>query len=174
TFPAKEDWTRRAVWTDPTIARIVDGQPLARKLSERREQVALLIERAAGPVLHNSTRGDALLMNAPRYGQLLYAMRTPRTISLAEIIKHTGLAPDEVRRFNPALIDRVPAQATLSLPSYVSEFGADVAFWRRPPNPSYVTVLDDFLRLAPGVERWDNPAFAPVLADFKRRFRETN
>jgi hypothetical protein len=114
--------------------------------------VALLIERAAGPVLHNSTRRDALLMNAPRYGQLLYAMRTPRAISLAEIIKPTGLAADEVRRFNPALIDRVPAQATLYLPSHVSEFGADVAFWRRPPNPSYVTVLDDFLRLAPGVE----------------------
>jgi hypothetical protein len=347
TFPVKADWTRRAVWTDPTIARILDGQPLTRKLSERREQVALLIERATGPVLHNSTRGDALLMNAPRYGRFLadwgaiyqrfgvpadiglaqvifesglsgtrrskanaigfcqwqqknwkrlgyfsptpiqdrnqttqapycaaylsilstkygsfipalsehnaggtnvgraliageqlgavdiraryflgsqlardlrtlpskdyeqvyrsyglrsylyaemvfgntfnvrsvvastpqtsiYAMRTPRAISLAEIIKRTGLSADEVRRFNPALIDRVPAQATLYLPSYVSEFGADVAFWRRPPNPSYVTVLDDFLRLAPGVERWDNPAFAPVLADFKRRFRETN
>jgi hypothetical protein len=347
TFPVKADWTRRAVWTDPAIARILDGQPLARKLSERREQVALLVERAAGPVLHNSTRGDALLMNAPRYGQFLadwgaiyerfgvpadiglaqvifesglsgtrrskanaigfcqwqqknwkrlnyfsptpiqdrnqttqapycaaylsvlatkygsfipalsehnaggtnvgraliageqlgaadvraryflgsqlardlrtlpskdyeqvyrsygfrsylyaemvfgntfnvrsvvrstpqtsiYAMRTPRAISLIEIIKRTGLSADEVRRFNPALIDRVPAQATLYLPSYVSEFGADVAFWRRPANPSYVTVLDDFLRLAPGVERWDNPAFAPVLADFKRRFRETN
>ena len=348
TFPAKGDWTRRAVWTDPTIARILDGQSLARKLSERREQVALLIERAAGPVLHNSTRGDALLMNAPRYGQFLaewgaiyerfgvpadiglaqvifesglsgtrrskanaigfcqwqqknwkrlnyfsptpiqdrnqttqapycaaylsvlatkygsfipalsehnaggtnvgraliageqlggsgrprpipsrlaarprpanaagqglrtglpaamasahistrrwssatrsmseaivrstpqisiYAMRTPRAISLIEIVKRTGLSADEVRRFNPALVDRVPAQATLYLPSYVSEFGADVAFWRRPASPSYVAVLDDFLRLAPGVERWDNPAFAPVLADFKRRFRETN
>ena len=101
-------------------------------------------------------------------------MRTPRAISLAEIIKRTGLSADEVRRFNPALVDRVPAQATLYLPSYVSEFGADVAFWRRPASPSYVTVLDDFMRLAPGVERWDDPAFAPVLADFKRRFRETN
>src|SRR4029453_475281 len=50
TFPAKGDWSRHAVWIDPAIARILDGQTLARKLSDRREQVALLMERAAGPV----------------------------------------------------------------------------------------------------------------------------
>ena len=68
TFPAKGAWTREAVWIDPSVARILDGQRLARKLSERRQQVALLLEGAAGPVLHNSTRGDALLANARRYG----------------------------------------------------------------------------------------------------------
>jgi hypothetical protein len=345
TFPARGDWSRRAVWTDPTLAHTLDGRSLARKLGERRDQVALLMERAAGPVLHNSTRGDALLMSAPRYGQLLgewgaiyerfgvpadiglaqvifesglsgtrrsnanavgfcqwqrknwkrlsyfspmpiqqgnqttqapycaaylsilatkygsfipalsehnaggtnvgraliagerlggadvrarylqgsqlardlralpgyedvyvsygfrshlyaemvfgnavnvsrliasrpqmsiHAMRTPRAIALAEIVKRTGLAADEVRRFNPALADRVPAGATLYLPLYVSEFGPDVAFWRRPASRSYMTVLDDFVRLTPGVELWDDPAFRPVLADFRRRFRETN
>ena len=347
TFPAKGDWSQKAVWADPTIARTFDGRSLARKLTERREQVALLMERAAGPVLHNSTRGDALLMNAPRYGRFLaewgaiyerfgvpadiglaqvifesglsgtrrsnanavgfcqwqrknwrrlsyfseipiqernqttqapycaaylsvlatkygsfipalsehnaggtnvgkrlitgehlggadvrarylrgsqfardlrtlpdsdykqvygsygfrsylyaemvfgntfnvsqliastpqvpiHAMRTPRAISLTEIVKRTGLAADEVRRFNPALVDRVPAGATLYLPSSVSEFGADVAFWHRPPSPSFSAVLDDFMRLDSGAERWDDPAFAPVLRDFKRRFRETN
>jgi hypothetical protein len=30
------------------------------------------------------------------------------------------------------------------------------------------------MRLDAGAERWDDPAFAPVLTDFKRRFRETN
>ena len=30
------------------------------------------------------------------------------------------------------------------------------------------------MRLDPGPEQWDDPAFAPVLTDFKRRFRETN
>jgi hypothetical protein len=347
TFPAKGVWTRQAVWGDPAIARILDGQRLAPKLSERRQQVALLLEGAAGPVLHNSTRGDALLTNAGRYGPFLAewgaiyerfgvpaeiglaqvifesglngtrrseanavgfcqwlqrnwkrlnyfsptpiegrnqttqapycaaylsvlatkygsfipalsehnaggtnvgralingeylgaddvraryflgaelardlralpgkeyaevyksygprsylyaemvfgntfnirkliastpqvsirAMRTPRPISLAEIMERTRLPADEVRRFNPALVDRVPAQFTLYLPDYVSEFGPDVAFWDRPPSLSYVAVLNDFLRLDPGAEQWDDPAFAPVLQNFKRRFRETN
>jgi hypothetical protein len=30
------------------------------------------------------------------------------------------------------------------------------------------------MRLESGPERWDDPTFAPVLAEFKRRFRETN
>lgn len=347
TFPAKGDWTREAVWVDPALAHILEGQRLARKLGERREQVALLLERAAGPVLHNSTRGDALLPNALRYGGFLaewgaiyerfgvpaniglaqvilesglnakrrseanaigfcqwlqrnwkrlnyfsptpieglnqttqapycaaylsvlatkygsfipalsehnaggtnvgrtlingehlgahdvraryflgsklardlralpgkeyedvhrsygprsyryaemvfgntfivksliastpqvriYAMRTPRPISLAEIMKRTHLSADEVRRFNPALVARVPAQGTLYLPDYIGEFGPDVAFWRRPPSEAYVAVLDDFMRLDAGPERWDEPAFAHILTDFKRRFRETN
>ena len=347
TFPAKGEWTRQAVWADLTVARVLEGQPLARNLRERRDQVALLLERAAGPVLNNSTRGDALLANADRYGPFLAewaaiyerfgvpaeiglaqvilesglngtrrseanavgfcqwlqrnwkrlnyfsptpiegqnqttqapycaaylsvlatkygsfipalsehnaggtnvgrtlingehlgaedirdryflgsklardlralpgkeyeavyrsygprsylyaemvfgnsfnirrliastpqrsinAMRTPRTISLAEIIQHTRLPADEVRRFNPALVERVPAHTTLYLPSYVPEFGPDVAFWRRPPSPSYLAVLDDFMRLDSGLEQWDDPAFARVLKDFKRRFRETN
>jgi hypothetical protein len=347
TFPAKGVWTRQAVWSDPAIVRILDGQRLAAKLSERRQQVALLLEGAAGPVLHNSTRGDALLTNAVRYGPFLAewgaiyerfgvpaeiglaqvifesglnptrrseanavgfcqflqnnwkrlnyfsstpidgrnqttqapycaaylsvlatkygsfipalsehnaggtnvgralingeylgaedvrtryflgaklardlralpgreyadvhksygqrsylyaemvfgntfnirrliastpqvvisAMRSPRPISLAEIIERTGLPADEVRRFNPALVERVPAHANLYLPDHVSEFGPDVAFWRRPPSASYKAVLDDFMRLDSGPEQWDDPAFAPVLKNFKRRFRETN
>ena len=102
------------------------------------------------------------------------AMRAPRAISLAEIVERTGLSVDELRRYNPALGDRVPAQNALYLPHYISEFGPDVAFWRRPPSPSYAAVLDDFMRLESGSERWDDPAFAPVLREFKRRFRETN
>jgi hypothetical protein len=62
----------------------------------------------------------------------------------------------------------------LYLPYYVSGFGPDVAFWHRPPSPAYLTVLDDLLRLEAGAEQWDDPAFAPVLADFRRRFRNTN
>jgi hypothetical protein len=347
TFPAKGDWSRRAVWADPTMAATLDGQSLAPKLRDRRDQVALLIGRAAGPVLHNSTRGDALLINAPRYGSFLaewgaiyerfgvpadiglaqvifesglsgtrrsnanavgfcqwqqknwnrlgyfsafpiqernqttqapycaaylsilaakygsfipalsehnaggtnvgraliigerlgesdvrarylrgsqfardlrglpdrsyeqvygsygvrsslyaemvfgnrvnithliettpqvsiYAMRTSRVISLSEIVARTGLTADEVRRFNPALVDRVPASATLYLPFQVAEYGSDVAFWRVPPSVSYAAVLDDFMRLPPGADRWDDPAFASVLADFRRRFKETN
>jgi hypothetical protein len=104
----------------------------------------------------------------------IHAMRAPRAISLAEIVKRVGLSEGEVRRFNPALIDRVPAGATLYLPFHVSEFGADVAFWRRPPDPGYAALLDEFLHLQPGADRWDDPSFAPVLNGFKRRFGETN
>src|SRR5688572_19615907 len=347
TFPTKGNWTRDAVWADPALAHLLDGQRLSRKLGERREQVAHLLERAAGPVLHNSTRGDALMPNAVRYGRFLaewsaiyerfgvpadiglaqvilesglngkrrseanavgfcqwlqknwkrlnhfsptpieglnqttqapycaaylsvlatkygsfipalsehnaggtnvgrtlisgehlgahdvraryflgsklaldlralpgrqyedvyrsygprshlyaemvfgntfivrnlivstpqvriYAMRTPRAISLAEIMRRTRLPADEVRRFNPALNERVPAQTMLYLPDYISEFGPDVAFWRRPPSAAYLAVLEEFTRLEAGPELWDDPAFAHVLTDFKRRFRETN
>ena len=347
TFPAKGAWTRQAVWSDGSLARVLDGQQLARKLRERRQQVALLLESAAGPVLHNSTRGDALLPNTPRYGPFLAewgaiyerfgvpadiglaqvilesglsgtrrseanavgfcqwlqknwkrlnhfsptpiegrnqttqapycaaylsvlatkygsfipalsehnaggtnvgralingeylgaedvrtryflgsrlaldlrtlpgkdyadvhksygprsylyaemvfgntfnirrliastpqisinAMRTERPISLAEIVERTHLPADEVRRFNPALSEQVPAHGMLYLPDYIGEFGPDVAFWRRPPSPSYVAVLNDFLRLPAGAERWDDPAFASVMDEFRRRFRETN
>ncbi|MGH8518143.1 MAG: transglycosylase SLT domain-containing protein [Panacagrimonas sp.] len=123
-------------------------------------------------VFGNTLNVRSLIASTPQTS--IHAMRAPRAISLAEIIKRTSLPADEVRRFNPALVGWVPAQATLYLPSYVSEFGPDVAFWRRPPSPAYVAVLNDFVRLDPGAEQWDDPAFAPVLTDFKRRFRETN
>ncbi len=347
TFPTKGNWTRDAVWADPAVAHVLEGQALASRLSERRDQVALLLERAVGPVLHNSTRGDALQPNARKYGLFLgewgaiyerfgvpadiglaqvilesgmspmrrseanavgfcqwlrknwnllnhfspsdidgnnqttqapycaaylsvlaakygsfipalsehnaggtnvgralingerlgatdvraryflgsklardlralpgrgygdvvvsygsrsyvyaemafgnsfivrrlmasisqapiYAMRTTRAISLDEIISKTHLTVDEVQRFNPSLVDRVPPKATLYLPFHFDEFGADVAFWRRPASPLYATVLDDFMRLESGEERWDDPDFAPVLKEFRRRFSATN
>ena len=99
TFPAKGDWTHKAVWADPTIDRILDGQLLARKLSERREQVALLLELSAGPVVHNRTRGDALRMNAARYGPFLEdwgaiyeRFGVPAEIGLAQVILESGLS----------------------------------------------------------------------------------
>ena len=100
TFPAKGDWMRKAVWTDRTIDRILEGQQLARKLSERREQVAILLELAAGPVVHNRTRGDALRMNAGRYGSFLEdwgaiyeRFGVPAEIGLAQVILESGLSP---------------------------------------------------------------------------------
>ena len=347
TFPTKGNWARDGVWTEPSLAGILDGQTLARKLGDRRDEVALLLEEAVGPVLQNATRGDALLPNVRKYGRFLgewgaiyerfgvpadvglaqvilesglsptrrseanaigfcqwlrrnwkrlnhfspspiegfnqttqapycaaylsvlstkygsfipalsehnaggtnvgrtlitgahlqgedvraryflgsklaldlralpgrrygpvhesygprsyfyaemvfgntfnvsrlmastgqdpiYAMRTPRAIPLVEIVQRTTLNADDVRLFNPALVDRVPADGTLYLPQYVPEFGRDVAFWRRPPGPAYSAVLDDFIRLPGDPERWDDPSFAPVLRAFQRRFSETN
>jgi hypothetical protein len=123
-------------------------------------------------VFGNRVNVSHLISSTPQ--DSIYAMRTSRPVSLAEIVARTDLAADEVRRFNPALVDRVPAGATLYLPFYVSEFGSDIAFWRQPASPAYMAVLDDFMRLSPGAEQWDDPAFASVLADFKRRFKETN
>ena len=85
TFPAKGEWRGHA--------------GLARKLSERREQMALLLEHTAGPVLHNSTRGDALLKNARRYGPFLAEwgaiyerFGVPADIGLAQVIFESGLS----------------------------------------------------------------------------------
>ncbi len=347
TFPTKGNWARDGVWSEPALVGILDGQTLPRRLGDRRDEVARLLEDAAGPVLHNATRGDALLPNVRKYGRFLaewgaiyerfgvpadvglaqvilesglsptrrseanaigfcqwlrrnwqrlnhfspspiegfnqttqapycaaylsvlatkygsfipalsehnaggtnvgralitgahlqaddvraryflgsklsldlralpgrkygpvhesygprsyryaemvfgnafnvaslmastdqepiYAMRTARAILLDEIVQRTNLTADEVRLFNPALVDRVPQDGTLYLPQHIDEFGSDVAFWRRPPDPSYSAVLDDFIRLDADPERWDDPSFAPVLGGFQRRFSQTD
>ena len=41
---------------------------------------------------------------------------------------------------------------TIYLPDYISEFGPDVAFWRRPASAAYLAVLEDFIRLEAGPE----------------------
>jgi hypothetical protein len=161
-------------------ARYFLGARLARDLRELPGREYAEVYKSYGPrsylyaemVFGNTFNIRRLIAATPQIS--INAMRTPRSIALAEITERTGLSADEVRRFNPALVERVPAYATLYLPDYVSEFGPDVAFWRRPPSPSSVAVLNDFTRLASGAEQWDDPAFAPVLKDFKRRFRETN
>ncbi len=104
----------------------------------------------------------------------IYAMRAPRSIAMSEVTARTGLSVDEVRRFNPALIRQVPRGANLYLPMYIEDFGPDVSFWHRPPSPLFTQVLNDFVRLSPGPEHWDDRSFQPVLNEFRRRFRETN
>jgi hypothetical protein len=103
----------------------------------------------------------------------VHAMRTSRAIPMTEITRRTGLSADEVRRYNPALVRQVPARATLYLPQYVREFGADVTFWHRPASSAFVSVLHEFVRLEAAFDRWDEPSFEPVLRDFQRRFRDT-
>jgi hypothetical protein len=123
-------------------------------------------------VFANASTVAALTESNPQ--AKIYAMRTPRAISLADITRRTKLPVDEVRLYNPALRTQVPAGAALYLPMHVEEFGRDVAFWRRPPSPAFGSVLNEFLRLDGETERWDDRAFEPVLRGFERRFRETN
>ena len=104
----------------------------------------------------------------------IFAMRTPRAIPLTEITGKTGLRSDEVKRFNPALGSRVPAKATLYLPSYVKEFGTDVSFWHRPAEPAYALALNDFLQAESGVQRWHDASFESTLRGFEDRFRGTD
>ena len=106
--------------------------------------------------------------------QSIHAMRTRRAIPLTEITRRTRLSADEVRRFNPALVKRVPAHSDLYLPVHVADFGADVAFWHRPPNARYSAALDEFLSLDAAPERWDDGSLTPVLRAFEKRFRATN
>ena len=122
-------------------------------------------------VFGNAVNVTRLVGNTPQVP--IFAMRTPRTLSMAEVRDKTGLSTDEVKRFNPALVRRVPRGASVYLPSHVAEFGPDVSFWHRPPSPEFVAVLDAFVRLEPGVERWHDPAFETTLRDFQYRFRET-
>jgi hypothetical protein len=345
-FPATGDWAAGARWEDPALAGVLDGRPLPRRLDQRRDLVARLIEAAAGPVVHNPTRGRFVGPHAEVYGNFLsewggiydrfgvpaeiglaqamiesglngrarsraralgfcqwlsrnwavldrlspavleaynqttqapycaaylsilatmygsfipalsehhaggvnvgrtlingerlggadareryflgsdfaaslrdvsirryrdlfrtygprsavyaemvfgnlvnvqrliearqqtriFAMRTPRAIAIGEITKKTGLPAAEVKRFNPALGTRVPARATLYLPSYVPEFGRDVSFWHRPADPRFAAALDEFLRIDVPVQRWHEASFETTLRTFQDRFENT-
>jgi hypothetical protein len=103
----------------------------------------------------------------------IFAMRLPRAMTLSDIAKQTRLSTDEIRRYNPALIKRVPAQADLYLPLYVKALGPDMSFWHRPPNDRYAAALTDFLALDYPPERWDDGSLVPMLRTFEKRFRET-
>jgi hypothetical protein len=105
----------------------------------------------------------------------IFAMRPDRSIPLEEITRRTGLSADEVRRFNPALIHKVPAGANLYLPFHVDAFGDDAAFWRRAPGSRYWTALNEFSRLEDNytAEDWNNGSVLEALREFEVRFRAT-
>jgi hypothetical protein len=103
----------------------------------------------------------------------IFAMRLTKARPALDITARTGLKLDEVKRFNPALDVRVPAQANLYLPFYVEAFGPDVSFWHRPPSAAYGAVLNDFLRIESGIERWHEASFETTLRTFEDRFEAT-
>jgi hypothetical protein len=104
----------------------------------------------------------------------IFAMRTSQPHRALDISARTGLKLEEVKRFNPALGIRVPANANLYLPFYVKTFGEDVSFWHRPPTPEYAAALNDFLRIESGIERWHSQEFETTLRGFQARFERTN
>jgi hypothetical protein len=122
-------------------------------------------------VFGNTLTVQSLLASVPQAS--IYAMRVPRALTLTDIVSRTRLPAAEVQRYNPALVKRVPAGATLYLPRYVKALGADVSFWHRPAPKGYAAVLAEFLRLDLPFDEWEDPSFAPVLREFQRRFKET-
>ena len=123
-------------------------------------------------VFGNTVNVDMLTSEHPQ--QQIFAMRAPRSIPLSEITRATGLSVNEVKRFNPALVKQVPARANVYLPSYMAEFGPDVTFWHRPPDAQYSEVLNDFVRVEVGVQRWHEPSFETTLRAFQRRFEASD
>jgi hypothetical protein len=103
----------------------------------------------------------------------IFGMRTTRAIPIADIAARTGLSADEIRRFNPALVKKVPAGATLYLPRYDSAFGRDVSFWARPAPVGYAELLRELVSLDAPPAMWDAPSFSATLRKFERRFRDT-
>ena len=120
-------------------------------------------------VFGNTVTVEALIETTPQ--TRIHAMRAPRAIPIAEITRRTRLSTDEVRRFNPALLRRVPAGATLYLPMYLKEFGRDVAFWHGPPSATFGQVLQDFVDFDADDE---DASFEATLREFEARFRRTN
>lgn len=122
-------------------------------------------------VFGNMYNVRALLRETPQ--SEIHAMRVPRSTPLSEVVEASGLSRAEVKRYNPALVRRVPEDAALYLPTYMEEFGADVSFWRRPPDEEYSAALADFVSLDASVDEWHDPAFEETLQEFRERFAAT-
>ena len=103
----------------------------------------------------------------------IYAMRTSQALTREDIARRTGLSMEVISRYNPALVRKVPAGATLYLPKYVEAFGEDVSFWHRDAAPAFVTLLDEFTAIDEPAEEWESRRFAVTLKDFEQRFRAT-
>ena len=98
TLPAEGDWRREGVWVDPALASLLEDHPLPDDLSDRRDELARLLEPAIGPVVHNATRGRFLLPNERPYGAFLdewgaiyERFGVPGELGLAQAIVESGL-----------------------------------------------------------------------------------
>ena len=49
-----------------------------------------------------------------------------------------------------------------------------MSFWHRSPSPEFASVLDEFVRLEAGVQRWHEASFESTLRGFQRRFEESD
>ena len=155
------------------------GSDFARSLRDISVRRYSALYRTYGPrsalyaemVFGNRYNVRALVQETPQ--SEIHAMRVPRSTSLAEVVRASGLSRAEVKRYNPALVRRVPENAALYLPTYMEQFGSDVSFWRRPASEEYWAALAAFLSLDASLDEWQNPLFAVTLEDFREWFAAT-
>ena len=98
TFPQGGNWARDGEWADPSLAGVLEGTELPRRLRDRRRAVEELLAVAAGPVVQNATRGRFLSRNAERHadflrdwGAIYERFGVPPEIGLAQAIVESGL-----------------------------------------------------------------------------------
>ena len=162
-----------------TRERYLRGSDFARRLREVSIRRYRTLFRSYGPrsalyaemVFGNVTNVRRLVEETPQ--SKIFAMRVPRSTPIERVMRRTGLSRDEVRRYNPALVRQVPARAHLYLPEHVEEFGPDVSFWHRPPDPRYAAVLDEFVGLDASIDEWHTDSFRRKLENFRQRFSDT-
>ena len=151
---------------------IFSGSRLARDLRALPGKEYQGVYRSYGPrsylyaemVFGNTFNVRSLMASTPQAP--IHAMRTPRAIALAEIVSRTHLSADEYA----GLIRRSSMGSRRRPRSTFRSTSANLVLtWRSGalPSPPYASVLDDFMRLDPGPERWDDPVFAPVLRSFR-------
>jgi hypothetical protein len=97
-FPARGDWSRAGTWDDPRLASVVRSTKLPTRIGDRRDVVASLLEPAAGPIVHNMTRGRFVEPNERRYGRFLEEwgriyerFGVPAELGLAQGLIESGL-----------------------------------------------------------------------------------
>lgn len=97
-FPTRGDWPRGGRWVESSLARTLSGARVEGRLSQRREQMELLLEPVVGAVVHNETRGEFLRPKAERYGSFLREwgaiyerFGVPAEIGLAQAAVESGL-----------------------------------------------------------------------------------
>ena len=98
TFPQRGNWARVGEWVNPALESVLAGEPLPRRLRDRRERVAELLAPVAGELIHNPTRGRFLSPHAARHGSFLEEWRriyerfgVPAEVGLAQAVVESGL-----------------------------------------------------------------------------------
>jgi len=124
--------------------------------------------RYAEMIFGNTANVRSIAASTPQ--RTIVAIRTSRALTLAEVARAAKISTDEVRRYNPALVKRVPRGAALYLPTYVRALGTDVTFWHRPAPRAFATTLDEFTALNVSPVEWESRRFDAVLQEFRRRF----